>query len=89
STKADRPVFLIDDLTGKVVQAYRGREDAVNDKKKLVRVARSILALFQRRKFIIFVRFHRFRYDRPARSKQKRVGVSFKCRGKRTEHQNY
>ncbi|WP_205939964.1 hypothetical protein, partial [Pseudomonas viridiflava] len=38
STKADRPVFLIDDLTGKVVQAYRGREDAVNDKKKLVRV---------------------------------------------------
>ncbi|WP_206075818.1 hypothetical protein, partial [Pseudomonas viridiflava] len=38
STKAERPVFLIDDLTGKVVQAYRGREDAVNDKKKLVRV---------------------------------------------------
>ncbi|WP_205970823.1 hypothetical protein, partial [Pseudomonas viridiflava] len=37
STKADRPVFLIDDLTGKVIQAYRGREDAVNDNKKLVR----------------------------------------------------
>lgn len=36
STKADRPVFLIDDLTGKVIQAYRGREDAVNDNKKLV-----------------------------------------------------